>query len=97
MSFENSREQVLQQPGVYNMIAERAYYISEKAGFAPHRDMDFWLQAENEMLSEWQTQSGANGTAKKTRKPAVKAAASAEPKVAKAKAAPRKRATKKAE
>jgi hypothetical protein len=91
MSSTFSREQVLQQPGVHNMIAERAYYISEKAGFSTGRDMDFWLQAETELLSELQPEAPAsetaNGTVKKTtRKTAAKSTSEAAPKTRKPRA-----------
>ena len=33
----------------YQMIAEAAYHISEKQGFAPGTEMDNWLQAEQQI------------------------------------------------
>jgi hypothetical protein len=79
MSTLLSREHILQQPGVYDMIAERAYYIAEKTGFETGRDMDCWLQAEAELLNELNTGAPEtssitiNGVTKKTtRKTAVK-------------------------
>lgn len=97
MSTSLSREQVLQQPGVYDMIAERAYYIAEKTGFETGRDMDCWLQAEAEFLNEWNTGAPEtssitiNGVTKKTTrktaaKPAVDGAVETPAKVAKPRA-----------
>jgi hypothetical protein len=31
------------------MVAEAAYYIAEKRGFAPGRELDDWLQAEEQV------------------------------------------------
>jgi hypothetical protein len=30
-------------------VAEAAYYLAEKRGFAPGRELDDWLQAEDEI------------------------------------------------
>jgi hypothetical protein len=31
------------------MVAEAAYYLAEKRGFAPGKELDDWLQAEDEI------------------------------------------------
>jgi hypothetical protein len=31
------------------MVAEAAYYLAEKRGFAPGRELDDWLQAEDQI------------------------------------------------
>jgi hypothetical protein len=72
-----SHEQVLQQPGVSEKIAERAYYISENAGFLPGRELDFWLQAESELINELTQQVPA--TKKAPRKTAAKSTADGAP------------------
>jgi hypothetical protein len=39
-------------PGEYPskaMVAEAAYYIAERRGFAPGKALDDWLQAEDEI------------------------------------------------
>ncbi|HFD12682.1 MAG TPA: DUF2934 domain-containing protein [Crenotrichaceae bacterium] len=34
------------------IIAEAAYYIAEKRGFAPDHEMDDWLEAEKEVAGK---------------------------------------------
>ncbi|MDF2439196.1 MAG: hypothetical protein JWN98_180 [Abditibacteriota bacterium] len=92
-----TKDTLLQNPDVKQMIAERAYFISEASGFAAGRDFDFWLQAENEMLSylaQSPVTSASTGAGEAAPKKATRKAAA--PKVAKMAAAPRKRTVKKA-
>ncbi len=102
------KTELLKNETVRRQIAERAYLLAENHHFAPGREMEFWLTAEEEVIS---TVLPANGTANSTSngKPApIKAVrkAAAKPVVAKViesaveapvKAAPRKRAVKKAD
>jgi len=36
----------------HDAIAKRAYEISEDSGFPPGRDVEFWLMAERELITE---------------------------------------------
>jgi hypothetical protein len=36
----------------YDAIAKRAYEIAEDAGFPQGRDVEFWLMAERELITE---------------------------------------------
>jgi Protein of unknown function (DUF2934) len=84
MSYHPTRDELLQKEDVRQAIAERAYLIAEKQGFAPGRDLANWLEAEaatlEQFLSEKATAkavldaSSANGAApaKPARKPAAK-------------------------
>ena len=88
-----TKDVLLQSPDVKQMIAERAYYISEASGFAAGRDFEFWIQAETEMLlSLSETTVAAPKKATRARKPAAPKTTEAE-----AKPAPRKRTKKVAE
>jgi hypothetical protein len=51
MNNVKSRDELLTNSTVRQQIAERAYFISERHGFAPGRDMEFWLSAEEEVLN----------------------------------------------
>ncbi len=58
-----TREMLLSDPTVLQSIQERAYFISESTGFAPGRDHENWLLAEEEVLSKLLANGSANGTA----------------------------------
>ncbi|MBV9471282.1 MAG: DUF2934 domain-containing protein [Abitibacteriaceae bacterium] len=45
-----THEELLKDDSVRQMIAERAYFISETQGFAPGLEEDNWLIAEAELL-----------------------------------------------
>ena len=36
----------------HEAIAKRAYEISEESGFPPNREVEFWLKAERELITE---------------------------------------------
>lgn len=38
------------EPDLNVAIAERAYFLWERSGWAPGHDMEFWLTAENELF-----------------------------------------------
>lgn len=37
---------------MHALIAERAYFIAEREGFAPGREQEFWAKAEAEVLND---------------------------------------------
>lgn len=57
-----THEELLKNDSVRQMIAERAYFISETQGFAPGRDEDNWLVAEAELLETLASENGAPAT-----------------------------------
>lgn len=81
---------------VRHMIAERAYFIAESQDFAHGRDLDNWLSAEAEQLSQGQPDVAPVAPARKRRvttsaSPPGEAAAAQAPAAPRA---PRKRTTK---
>ncbi len=74
-----------------HMIAERAYYIAQEQNFALGQEMENWLQAEAEMLSQSLSQQAPVKRSTATRKTTAKPIAEGEAPVA---TAPRKRTRK---
>lgn len=84
MTRQLTREELLQSNEVRQMVAERAYFISEQQGFAPGREQEHWFAAEAETVEALLGQAApvtadgvtANGVTEKktrTRKAAPKA------------------------
>src|SRR5687767_3782427 len=102
MSEIKNREDLLKNETVRQQIAERAYFLSESENFAPGRETEFWLTAEEEVLAQVLPTNGTAAPARKaTRKAVAKPVAAVEASEAlvseaPAKAAPRKRTVKKA-
>jgi uncharacterized protein YcbX len=113
MTEANTREELLQNNTVRQQIEERAYFIAESHGFAPGREIENWLSAEEEVLASLlpvstetinkvvkkatAAKAAANGTARKTTAKVANAAPVADLVDGVAKPAPRKRAPKKTE
>lgn len=94
------KTELLKNETVRRQIAERAYFLAENHHFAPGREMEFWLTAEEEVISSVLPANSAATPAKPARKAAAKPApAQAAPMAATTEApvkpAPRKRAVKK--
>lgn len=53
------REELLKDERVQQMIRARAYEIFERRGRAHGHDLDDWLQAENEILSNLMREASA--------------------------------------
>jgi len=68
-------EHDLSREDVRQSIAERAYLISEKQGFAPGRDLDHWLEAEAEVLNQFAATSTSVATGHPGGEPATQATA----------------------
>jgi len=50
MDWQQTREELLGSDDVQQMIAERAYHISESRGFEDGHQIEDWVQAENDIL-----------------------------------------------
>lgn len=74
---------------VREQIAQRAYFIAEQDGFAPGKDLEYWLLAEKEILDA--VLPAAPPAKKAATKPATKPATPAK-KAPATKAAPAKKA-----
>jgi hypothetical protein len=76
--MNDTKENLLNDPFMFQKIQERAYFIAESNGFAPGRDADNWFAAEAEILTPILTNENTNGTVKTvktaTRKTAPKKA-----------------------
>jgi hypothetical protein len=60
MNSTLSREKAALEPMMHadtqEMTSVRAYFLAQSAGFAPGRELEFWLQAESETLQVLQMQ-----------------------------------------
>ena len=93
MANHLNREDLLQRDNVRQMIAERAYYISEQQGFAPGRDQEHWFQAETELVDEMLTVNGTENAASVSAAVASEVSESVQPEAPVKKTRSRKTAT----
>ena len=70
MSNIKNREELLNDPSVLQQIQERAYFIAESSGFAPERDHENWLSAQEEVLTKLTTNGKAVEGTKVAKAPA---------------------------
>ena len=62
MDWQHTREDLLRNPDVQRMIAERAYLISQSRGFEGGHEMEDWLRAEHEIIDYLQREHEARIT-----------------------------------
>ena len=61
MSNITSKEQLLNDPSVFQKIQERAYFIAQSTGFVSGREHENWVAAEEEVLAKLMANGTANG------------------------------------